>query len=140
MKRYFLLLLLIWFSSCISENLEEVIPFNASKISGDWEVISETYSIGGPEIITPIDNGGIYSFRQNSIFTFQYEDDTSLNFSGTYNFKEDLLALSYFLDEIKIERNLKVIFEDNQVVFIPWEPTCIEGCSTRLQKIIYLED
>lgn len=135
MKRYFILFLLLGFSSCDKESKENTITLNASKIIGSWQIVSESYSIGGPQIVKKVKDGGIYSFRLDHTFTFDYSQDTSLNFSGTFTFEEEILTIRYKLPESNVTRKLKALFEDNMVVLIPWDPVCIEGCSTTLQRI-----
>ena len=135
MKRYFLLFLFLGLSSCDKDSNENSIPLNASKIIGSWQVVSESYSIGGPQIIRAIKNGGIYNFKLDGTFSFDYAQDTSLNFSGTYDFEEEILTIRYLLDEGNVTRKLEVLFEENSVVWIPSDPICIEGCSTTLQKL-----
>lgn len=135
MKRYLLLFLLLGLSSCVKDPQENSVPLIASEIIGSWQIVSESYSIGGPQIIEKVKDGGIYSFRLDGSFTFNYGKNASLNFAGTFNFEEDILTIDYVLDGSKVTRKLKVLFDDNMVVLIPWDPICIEGCSTTLQRI-----
>jgi len=136
MKRYLILFLFLGLASCDKENSkEESIPLNVSKIIGSWQIISESYSIGGPQIIETVKDGGIYNFKLDGTFSFDYDKDTSLNFSGTFDFEEDILTIRYLREDGKMIRKLKALFEDNSVVLIPWDPICIEGCSITLQRI-----
>lgn len=133
MQRYFVLFLLLGSSSCDKESQDDSIPLNAGKITGSWQIVSESYSIGGPHIIETIKDGGIYNFNLDG--TFNYGQDTSPNFSGTFIFDEDILTIRYMQDGNNVTRKLKALFEENRVVLIPWDPICIEGCSTTLQRI-----
>jgi len=135
MKRYFVLFLFLGALSCDKDAEENSIPLNASKIVGSWQIVSEGYSIGGPLITKTIKDGGIYNFNLDGSFTFNYSQDTSLNFGGTFNFEEDILTMDYMLEGSNVIRKLKTLLEGNTVVLIPWDPICIEGCSTTLQRI-----
>jgi len=134
MKRYFMLFLLLGLS-CEKDAHENSVPLNAVKIVGSWQIISESYSIGGPQIRVEVENGGIYNFVLDGTFTFKYEIDSAFNFSGTYKYEQEILTISYLREEEHEVRKLKALFDDNKVVLIPWDPICIEGCSTTLQKL-----
>lgn len=136
MKKYLILFLLLGLSSCDKDSKEDSIPLNASKIIGSWQIVSESYSIGGPQISVTVKNGGIYNFRLDGTFAFTYAKDASLNHSGTFKYEDEALTLNYVSDDEEAYRDLKVSFENDLVTWFPIGPTiCIEGCSTTLQRI-----
>ncbi len=137
MKKYFIpLVLLFFFLSCDKDVQENAVQLNASELVGSWQIVSESYSIGGPQIENAVESGGIYNFGLDSSFTFVYEKDTSRNFAGTFTFEEEILTLNYIRDNEDAYWELRTTFENDLVTFVPIGPTiCIEGCSTTLRRI-----
>lgn len=136
MKRYFIPILLLLFLSCDKEFQEETFPLSASPIVGDWQVVAETYSIGGPPITVQIENGGAYGFLLDGTFRISEALEISKAYTGSYTFQEDLLTLSYTLEDEEIERELNAMFQENLLVLSPAGPIlCIEGCSFTLRRL-----
>ncbi|WP_273567394.1 lipocalin family protein [Maribacter halichondriae] len=98
MQKYFIPIVLLLFLSCDKDVQENAVPLNAGQLVGSWQIVSESYSIGGPQIENDVENGGIYTFGLDGTFTFVYEKDTSLNFAGTFTFEEVVLTLNYIRD------------------------------------------
>ena len=136
MKKYLALLMFLGLSACDKESKEDGIPSDIDDIVGSWQIVSESYSIGGPQINIAVENGAIYDFRLDYTFIYKYAKDTSRNFSGTFDFEEDVLSLSYVRDGEDANWDLKTSFDDGLVTWFPIGPTiCIEGCSTTLKRI-----
>lgn len=136
MRTFFIPILLLLFFSCDKKVQEETFPLNVSPIVGDWQVVAETYSVGGPPITVQIENGGVYTFLLDGTFRFSESLEISKAFTGDYTFEEGILTLSYTLDDEEIIRKLDTLFQENLVELWPAGPIlCIEGCSFTLLRI-----
>lgn len=141
MKRYFLLLMLLGFSSCDKESKEESIPLRSSEIVGSWQ-LSETYiSPGGQTSWQAVENGDIYYFVMDGAFSQINVLEVNPFRSGTFSYANELLVLSFtFAGEEKSQTYL-VEMADSTMTLTPAGPAiCIEPCLYRFKKIIYLED
>lgn len=135
MRHVSILLLILILFSCDKESLDKEIPLTVSEIVGNWQIVSNSYSIGGPIITEEIENGGIYTFNIDSSFAFTNSLNTSLNYSGTYTLEEDLLTLNYTKNEEDVTRLLNPDFNGNELKLSPGgEIICIEGCYFTLRK------
>ena len=129
---YFLILSLF---SCDKESFKEV-PLTASKIVGSWQIISNTYSIGGPLITDEVSDGGIYTFNIDNTFNYSAASESDTDFAGTYLLEEDLLTLSYNRDGEDIEWLLIPSFNGREMRLSPGgDILCIEGCYFTVRKL-----
>lgn len=136
MKRYLMLFLLFATFSCDNDTQENSVPFTANEIIGSWQIVSESYSIGGPQIGVEVENGAIYNFSLDGTFTLKKGDDNSLVYSGSYTLLDELLRIDFLLEGKELYWELKTSLQEGRLTWFPVGPTiCIEGCSTTLQKV-----
>ncbi len=135
-KRYFVLFLLLGFVSCDKDS-QDGVPLVSSDIVGSWQIVSESYSIGGPQISAEVKNGAIYSFSSDGTFVLYKSDLSSVIYSGTFDYKDEVITLNYVRDGEAAYWDLKTSFEDDFLTWYPIGPTiCIEGCSTTLKRLV----
>ena len=135
MKKAIFVFFLISALACDSETMGTDLQLEISKIAGSWQVITQSYSIGGPLIIETIEDGGIYEFVLDGTFTFKNAKNVNLDFLGKYTFEEEILTLDYILFDEPVTRTLKAQFAKDTLELVPINPMCIEGCSFTLQRL-----
>lgn len=135
MKRGFIFFLFLTLVAC-NKASQDGVSINESEIIGRWQIVSETYSIGGPQIDVKIKNGSIYNFALNGTFDFNSTQEATLSYTGTYDFEDEILTLNYVYDDENLYRDLSTSFNGNEVTMYPIGPIiCIEGCSFTLRRL-----
>ncbi len=135
MRKWFACFLILSLFSCDKESFKEV-PLTISKIVGSWQVVSNSYIIGGPIITDEVENGGVYTFKIDNTFSFTNEVESELDFTGTYLLEEDLLTLSYNRDGEDLEWLLVPSFNGREMRLSPGgEVRCVEGCYFTVRKL-----
>lgn len=135
MKRVIIIFLALSLWSCDEDSQQNDISLNVSRLVGSWQIVSESFSAGGPQITSEIENGGTYTFGIDGTFNYSDPADNSLNYSGTFNLEEDILRLDYLRDGEDMYWELKITTEQGLLTWFPIGPSiCIEGCSRTLRK------
>lgn len=135
MKRLLALVLVVSLSSCFKESSGIETPVRASAIVGTWQIISNSYSIGGPQINEEIKDGGFYSFDLNGSFSYNDTQNPSLDYSGTFEIEEELIVLFYTKSDESFTWKWRPDFKGDILIVYQGGPTiCIEGCSFTLKR------
>ena len=136
MKQYLILILIFSMTCCDSNSERDDIDPNLNKIIGSWQVVSESYSIGGPQIVTEVEDGSVYKFKGDGIFSYTNQKDSSKNYTGSFNLKEnDVLTINFEKEGEERYWDFKTTFRSDLLTWYPIAPkVCIEGCSTTFER------
>ncbi len=118
MRSFIPFIFLFTLFSCDKESFNEV-PLTTNKLIGSWQVVSNSYSIGGPIITDNVANGDVYTFNIDNTFSYTNSSDSELNFDGTYLLQDDLLILNYVKNGEDVERLLSPTFNGKEIRLSP---------------------
>lgn len=136
MKRYLILFLLLGLLSCDKDSKEDSVPLNASKIIGSWQLVEAYVSPGGDTIWQSVEDGDIYKFGIDGIFSQVNTYQDAYNRSGSFIYENDMLKLTFTIDGEEKWQSFSVNMVENSMTITPTGPTiCIEACLYRYEKI-----
>lgn len=152
MKLLSLVFFVFAFCSCVENNdaLEnEDIRSEADPLVGKWQLVETSYSIGGPLISKPVEDGPVIIFQKDGTYisdrkllkynkeggyyeTDQYEKCTK----ATYNINDNFIELNFECESGIVEYVEVFNLEDEFLIISPYSPTrCIEGCPSKYKRI-----
>lgn len=139
----FIVIAVILFGSCTPLHDDGVVTEtdfeNHSFLVGKWKMVGSYQSNGGPQYYSPVSNGKIVEFTSKGTFTSSEFPECK---EGTYVVDDNELTLNYHcenFDKQFPDLNGKFVFSiSNESAFLLLSPIsirCIEGCSTKYQKV-----
>lgn len=137
MKYIALVFMLAGLVSCDNKNdrTANEIPFGASKIVGDWELVETKISPGGPVDWSPAEYKDTYSFALDGTYVYTNLLDGDFSHNGTYSVEENELTLRYISREGANTSSAHYMgLKDNEMIlnYIG----CIEECSLKFKRVL----
>jgi hypothetical protein len=128
MKNIILFLSVIFFISC-SDNDTDSEVLNLSSLYGTWQFIGADY---GTDIDDFYPNGYTYTFHQDGTFNSDIFDNCS---GGTYVLDNNQIILIFDCNGLINSYTNNYLLSDGYLFLSPENSLCIEGCSSKFQKI-----
>jgi hypothetical protein len=132
-------LLMILSFGCNNDNNNDAGIEGEKSIIGSWKLVEAYISSGGPQYWVTIENGEVYNFFSNGIFSSnRYSECTSGNFSTEFNkliLNYDCNGFTTGFENSEGAITYEITLESNYFLLTPTSVTCIEGCSYKYKKI-----
>lgn len=113
---------------------------NNATIYGKWQLVAQWYGNAledeeddTPFIWQPVANGETYQFNPNG--SFSKSGEPSVNCQGRYEYNSSQALLSIICETNDNPYEYKTEWENNNMILIPTNGTCIEGCKFKFKKI-----
>ena len=116
--------------ACESEPII-VAEFAAPTLVGEWQLVEQKVSIGGPATWQTVDNGATFRLKADGTFAgFQLFNDCQ---TGTYETQEEELTLIYNCEDSK-PFTYSLQKENEDIILSPKTVICTETCEYKYRK------
>ncbi len=109
-----------------------VAEFTAPTLVGEWQLVEQKVSIGGPATWQTVDDGATFTLNADGTFAgFQLFNDCQ---TGTYETQEGELTLTYDCEDSK-PFTYALQKEGEDIILSPKTVICTETCEYKYRKI-----
>lgn len=103
----------------------------APTLVGEWQLIEQKVSIGGPATWQKVDDGATFTLKADGTFAgFQLFNDCQ---TGTYETEEGILTLTYNCEDSK-PFTYALQRENEAIILSPKTVICTETCEYKYRK------
>lgn len=128
--RYLYIIVLVLLNSCDEGNKNGVfVALNGSNILGVWQLEATKISPGGHVDWSDFSDHVEYTFNSDGTFFYEYAENPEQNKSGSYNFSDEKLLLSYLSEDQQISVSFHMQITNGKLLL--QNIRCIEECRER---------
>lgn len=111
----------------VSESLKTALP-----LVGQWKLVEQKVSIGGPATWQKVDNGDTFTLKEDGSFSnLQIFGDCS---TGTFEATDDELILTYNCADDTKPFTYALKRDNEAIILSPKTVICTDGCEYKYQK------
>lgn len=122
--------------ACGSDERNDILVKNDESLAGEWQLVEQNISAGGPSSWEKVDNGPTFILAADGTFEGLSAPTIADNCNtGLYTLTEEELTLTYNCTTISENFIYSCSLENGDLVLRPKTVLCFEECATKYRKI-----
>ena len=122
-------ILCFWLFDCDDDGVN----LRQESMLGQWQLVEQKISPGGPAKWVDVDDGAIFTFLENGSFTISEDPHCT---SGSYIASAETLTLNFNCPEYNIPFDFFMVeISTTSFTISPRTVTCVEECLSKYKKI-----